>query len=184
MPMLKTVIALALAAAPAVALGALTEGKKAPDFTTTGAFAGKEYKLHLRDQLRHGPLVLYFFPKSFTGGCNAEAHAFSEAAADFKKLGVQVIGMSADDQPTLARFSTEKCQSAFPVATATPATIQAYDVRLQGKDGKDTGMTTRTSYVIAPDGKILYVYSNMDPTHHVENTMTAVKDWEAKHHRG
>ena len=179
MRMLKTVIAFAVAAAPAVAWGALDKGAKAPDFTTTGAFAGKPYTLHLKDQLRHGPLVLYFFPQSFTGGCNAEAHSFAEKAAEFRKLGTNVIGMSADDQPTLARFSTEMCQSAFPVATASPATIQAYDVKL-----KDTGLTTRTSYVIAPDGKILYVYSDMDASHHADNTMAAVKAWKAAHRRG
>jgi peroxiredoxin Q/BCP len=179
MRMLKTVVAFAVAAAPAVAWGALKEGAKAPDFTTTGAVAGKPYTLHLKEQLRHGPLVLYFFPKSFTGGCNAEAHSFSEKAADFKKLGAQVIGMSADDQPTLARFSTEMCQSAFPVATASPATIQAYDVKLG-----NTALTSRTSYVIAPDGKIIYVYSDMDASHHAENTMAAVKAWKARHRRG
>jgi peroxiredoxin len=180
MRMLKTVIAFALATAPAVALGALKEGAKAPDFTTTGAFAGKEFKLHLRDQLRHGPLVLYFFPKSFTQGCTLEAHAFSDAAPDFKKLGAQVIGMSADDEPTLARFSTQECRSAFPVATATPATIQAYDVKL--KEGMP--YASRTSYVIAPDGKIIYAYSDMDFKDHVANTMAAVKAWKAKHPHG
>jgi peroxiredoxin len=179
MRLLATVVAFAVAAAPAVAFGALQQGAKAPDFTTTGAFAGKPYNLHLKDQLRHGPLVLYFFPKSFTGGCNAEAHAFSEKAAEFKKLGAQVIGMSADDQPTLARFSTEMCQSAFPVATASPATIQAYDVKLG-----NTALTSRTSYVIAPDGKIVYVYSDMDASHHADNVMAAVRDWKAKHPRG
>jgi peroxiredoxin Q/BCP len=179
MRMPVSVVALALAAIPAAAFGALKEGAAAPDFATTGAFAGKPFKLHLKDQLRHGPLVLYFFPKSFTGGCNAEAHAFSEKAAEFKKLGAQVIGMSADDQPTLARFSTEMCQSAFPVATAAPATIQAYDVKLG-----NTGVTSRTSYVIAPDGKIVYVYSDMDATHHADNTMAAVRAWKAAHRRG
>jgi peroxiredoxin Q/BCP len=179
MRMLKTFVAFAVAAAPAVAWGALNEGARAPDFTTTGAFGGKPFALHLKDQLRHGPLVLYFFPKSFTGGCNAEAHAFSAASAEFKKLGAQVIGMSADDQPTLARFSTEMCQSAFPVATATPTTIQAYDVKLG-----TSGLTSRTSYVITPDGKIVYVYSDMDATHHAANTLAAVKDWKAKHKRG
>ena len=179
MRMIKTIVAFAVAAAPAVAWGALKEGAKAPDFTTTGAFAGKPYKLHLKEQLRRGPLVLYFFPKSFTGGCNAEAHAFSEKAAEFKKLGASVIGMSADDQPTLARFSTEMCQSAFPVATATPATIQAYDVKLG-----NTALTSRTSYVIAPDGKIVYVYSEMDAAHHADNTLAAVKAWKAARRRG
>ena len=180
MRMLKTVIAIAVAAAPAIAWGALDKGAKAPDFTTTGAFAGKPYSLHLKEQLRHGPLVLYFFPKSFTGGCNAEAHSFSEKAAEFKKLGANVIGMSADDQPTLARFSTEMCQSAFPVATATPATLAAYGVTLKGKDGRDTGLTSRTSYVIAPNGKIIYEYTAMDPSKHVENTMAALKAWKTK----
>src|SRR3569623_361998 len=106
---LAPALALALLASATVASAALKEGQKAPDFTTSGALAGKPYTLHLKEQLRHGPLVLYFFPKSFTGGCNAEAHSFSEKAAEFKKFGANVIGMSADDQPTLARFSTEMC---------------------------------------------------------------------------
>jgi peroxiredoxin len=76
------------------------------------------------------------------------------------------------------------CQSAFPVATATPATIQAYDVKLRDRQSKDTGLTTRTSYVIAPDGKIVYVYSDMDASHHADNTIAAVKAWKAAHRRG
>src|SRR4051794_12776907 len=91
-----------LALAPAAA--ALPVGAKAPDFTTTGAVAGKPFKLHLAEQLKKGPVVLYFFPKAFTSGCTAEAHAFSESIADFKKAGAQVIGMSADDLKTLHDF--------------------------------------------------------------------------------
>src|SRR5881398_3498936 len=111
--------AAALAAAPAFA--ALKGGTKAPDFTTTGAVGGKEVKLHLAEPLKKGPVVLYFFPKAFTSGCTAEAHAFSESIGEFKKAGAQVIGMSADDLKTLHDFSTKECRSAFPVATATSA---------------------------------------------------------------
>ena len=75
--------AIMLAAAPASA--ALQTGAKAPDFTTTGAVGGKAFKLHLAEQLKHGPVVLYFFPKAFTQGCTLEAHAFSDAAKDFKQ---------------------------------------------------------------------------------------------------
>ena len=82
----------ALASAPASA--ALPTGAKAPDFVTTGAVGGKAFKLHLAEQLRNGPIVLYFFPKAFTQGCTLEAHAFSEAAKDFRKAGARVIGMS------------------------------------------------------------------------------------------
>jgi peroxiredoxin Q/BCP len=168
-------LAFILALAPVAVWAALPEGAKAPDFTTTGALAGKLFHLHLHQQLGKGPVVLYFFPKSFTQGCTLEAHAFSDAAPEFRKLGAQVIGMSADDQPTLARFSTQECRNAFPVATATPETIRAYDVSL--KDHPP--LTNRTSYVIAPDGRILYVYSDLDYSKHVENTLKAVRDWKA-----
>lgn len=169
-------LALLLASAPLPASAALPVGAKAPDFTTSGALAGKEFRLHLAQQLRHGPVVLYFYPKAFTEGCTLEAHAFSVAAPEFRKAGARVIGMSADDLPTLKRFSVEGCRNAFPVATATPATIRAYDAVLAAKPE----LSNRTSYVIAPDGKILYVHSALDWRDHVKNTLAAVKAWRAK----
>jgi thioredoxin-dependent peroxiredoxin len=159
----------AVAASPSAA--ALPTGAKAPDFTTTGAIGGKEFKLHLSDQLKKGPVVLYFFPKAFTQGCTLEAHAFSEAAKDFKKAGARVIGMSADDLPTLQKFSVEACRNAFPVATATPDVIKAYDVSLKQKPG----LTDRTSYVIGKDGKIVFVHSDLNWSDHVSKTLAAVQ---------
>src|SRR4029453_5724049 len=144
---------------------------KAPDFTTTGAVGGKEFKLHLAEQLKKGPVVLYFFPKAFTSGCTAEAHAFSESIGDFKKAGAQVIGMSADALPILKKFSVEECRSAFPVATATPSTQRAYDVAW----AEHPGLTTRTSYVIARNGKIVMLHDDLDFSQHVARTLAAVK---------
>jgi thioredoxin-dependent peroxiredoxin len=158
-----------LALTPATA--ALPVGAKAPDFTTTGAVGGKEFKLHLAEQLKKGPVVLYFFPKAFTSGCTAEAHAFSESIGDFKKAGATVIGMSADDLKTLHDFSTKECRSAFPVATATPETQKAYDVAWAAHPG----ITTRTSYVIAKNGKIVMVHDDLDFSQHVAKTLGAVK---------
>lgn len=178
MRMLASLVAVAVAATPLTLWASLPQGAVAPDFTTSGALAGKPFKLHLKAQLRHGPVVLYFFPKSFTQGCTMEAHAFSESAAQFHKLGARVIGMSGDDYPTLARFSVEACRNAFPVATATAETIHAYDVPL--KEGSP--LTNRTSFVIAPDGKIVYAYSDLDWRNHVTNTLAAVRDWKAKRH--
>lgn len=168
--------ALALMLAPAAASAALPVGAKAPDFSTKGALAGKPFALNLKAQLKHGPVVLYFFPKAFTQGCTLEAHAFSEASEDFKKAGARVIGLSADDYPTLAKFSVEACRNAFPVATASPATIKAYDVVLAQKPE----LSDRTSYVIAPDGTILYAHSDMNWRDHVQNTLKAVREWKAK----
>lgn len=162
------------AAAGLVASPALAElpvGSKAPDFSTTGALAGKPFKLHLAEQLKHGPLVLYFFPKAFTSGCTAEAHAFSEAIGDFKKAGAEVIGMSADDLKTLHDFSTKECRSAFPVATATPEIQKEYDVAWAAHPG----ITTRTSYVIDKHGKVVMVHDDLDFSQHVARTLAAVK---------
>ena len=170
--MRKWLIGLVLAATAASPTGAaLPAGTKAPDFVTTGAVGGKAFRLRLADQLRKGPVVLYFFPKAFTKGCTLEAHAFSEAAKDFRKAGARVIGMSADDLPTLKRFSVEACRNAFPVATATPDVIKAYDVSLKQKPG----LTDRTSYVIAPNGRIVMVHSDLDWKEHVAKTLAAVK---------
>src|SRR5436305_14622491 len=161
--------AAALVAAPAFA--ALKVGEKAPDFTTTGAVGGKEFKLHLAEQLKKGPMVLYFFPKAFTSGCTAEAHAFSASIADFKKAGAQVVGMSADDLKTLHDFSTKECRSAFPVATASPQIQKAYDVAWAAHPG----VTTRTSYVIGKNGKVAMVHDDLDFSQHVSKSLAAVK---------
>ena len=163
---------------PAVA--ALAPGAIAPDFTTRGAVAGNVVSLHLAEQLKKGPVVLYFFPAAFTGGCNAEAHAFAEAVGDFRAAGATVIGMSADDVPTLQRFSAEKCAGKFAVASASPALIQKYDValgrQLQGRD-----ITGRTSYVIATDGRIAFVHNDLNPAEHVSSTLAAVRALHPRH---
>ena len=179
MRVLAAILAFALALAPTAAAPALPNGARAPDFRTTGALAGRPFRLHLGAQLRRGPVVLYFYPQAFTGGCTLEAHAFSEAADDFRRAGARVIGMSADDYETLRRFSVEGCRSAFPVATASPATIRAYDVAL----GDGTPRTNRTSYVIAPNGRIIYAYSDLDWRNHVPNTLAAVRAWQARQRR-
>jgi thioredoxin-dependent peroxiredoxin len=179
MRLLAAAAALALFLVPTAATPALPTGARAPDFVTGGALAGRPFRLRLRDQLRHGPVVLYFYPRAFTEGCTLEAHAFSEAARDFRRAGARVIGMSADDYETLRRFSVEACRNAFPVATASPETIRAYDVRLRA----DSPMTNRTSYVIAPDGRIIYAHTDLDYRNHVANTLAAVRAWRARQRR-
>ena len=169
--MRRLTLALALLVASQPIGAALPVGAQAPDFRTTGALAGKPFNLHLKDQLRHGPLVLYFYPKAFTEGCTFEAKAFADAMPEFRKAGARVVGMSADDLETLKRFSTEACRNAFPVATASPATIKAYDVVLKQKPE----LTDRTSYVIDKKGRIVMVHSELDGKDHVSKTLAAVR---------
>ena len=159
---------LAVVASPAAA--ALPIGAKAPTFVTQGAIGGKPFKLDLSEQLRHGPVVLYFYPKAFTKGCTLEANAFSEAMPEFKAAGARVIGMSADTIDTLKKFSVEGCRSAFPVARADKKVIKAFDVAIPV-----VGLSNRTSYVIARDGRIVMVHSEMDWKDHVSKSLAAVK---------
>ncbi len=156
------------------AAAALAPGAKAPDFTTRGAVAGTVLPVHLAEQRKKGPVVLYFFPAAYTGGCNAEAHAFAEAIPQFQAAGATVIGMSADDVGTLARFSAEKCAGKFAVASAGPKVVAGYDVAL-GKQMAGRDLTKRTSYVIDRQGRIAFVHDDMNPAEHVSQTLAAVR---------
>lgn len=176
--MKSPVIALALAAAfgSSSAMAALTVGAKAPDFTTRGAIAGKTFTVTLAHQLKRGPVVLYFFPKAFTPGCSAEAREFAENIDKFKAAGATVIGMSADPVDDLVAFSTKECAGKFAVASAGPDIIKGFDVALKMRPG----MTDRTSYVIAPTGRIAFVHSEMSYAGHVKSTLAAVEAMKAK----
>ena len=172
--------ALALSMSTA-ALAELPVGAAAPNFSARGALDGKDYAFSLRAALRRGPVVLYFFPKAFTQGCTLETRAFAEAHDQFAAAHATVVGMSADDLPTLKRFSTEECRGKFPVAAATPAIVRAYDVAMR-REGLPpaaaarlgSGLTGRTSYVIAQNGRITMVHSDLDYRDHVRLTLEAV----------
>ncbi len=164
-----------LAATPAFA--ALKPGAKAPDFTATAALAGNDFQFTLSKALKKGPVVLYFFPAAYTSGCTAEAHEFAEATPEFEKLGATVIGVTAGNVDKIKDFSKEHCRDKFAVAAASPDLIKSYDVSL-GIPLKP--VTNRTSYVIAPDGKVLLAYTDMNFAGHVTQTMDAVKAYKAK----
>ncbi|HTK35695.1 MAG TPA: peroxiredoxin [Caulobacteraceae bacterium] len=162
------VVSLALAA-PAFA--ALKAGAVAPDFTTKAALGGQEMTFSLKDALKKGPVVLYFFPAAFTPGCTAEAHAFAEATDDFKKQGATLIGVTAGNIDRVAEFSKVECRDKFAVAADPGRKISdLYDSKLAPKPE----WSDRTSYVIGKDGKIAYAYTDQNPADHVKNTMAAV----------
>jgi peroxiredoxin Q/BCP len=158
---------------------ALQPGAQAPDFTTEATLAGQPFKFALADALKTGPVVLYFYPAAFTKGCTVEAHEFAEATEKFKSLGATVIGVSHDSIDTLNKFSVSECRNKFAVASDLDKKIsKAYDANLF-----ITSYSNRTSYVIAPDGKIIYEYTALNPDKHVENTMAAVEKWKSEHAR-
>ncbi|HEY8888492.1 MAG TPA: peroxiredoxin [Gallionella sp.] len=158
---------------------ALNTGAIAPNFVTQASLGGKVFTYSLADALKKGPVVLYFYPAAFTRGCTIEAHDFADATGKYHALGATVIGVSHDDIEKLNRFSVSECRSKFPVAADPDQRImKSYDAILAAKPE----YANRTSYVIAPDGKIIYTYTDLQPDKHVENTLDALRKWSAEHH--
>lgn len=149
--------------------GHLEPGTRAPEFILQAAKGGAVQTVELRQLLAGGPVVLYFYPKSFTSGCTVEAYLFAERGAEFEHLHATVIGVSGDDIETQKRFSTQECQSAFLVASDPGLKVaKRYSAALA------LGFANRTSYVIAPDGTIVYSYASLDPSKHVANVLAAL----------
>ena len=167
-----TLLAIALPVFAAVGVG-----DKAPDFTAQATLAGKEFTFNLADALKKGPVVVYFYPEAFTPGCTIEAHDFAEATDKYTALGATVIGVSHDKIDKLDKFSVSECRNKFAVA-ADPdlKVINAFGAALPGHET----YANRTSYVITPDGKVIYMYTDMHPDQHVANTLKAIQDWKAK----
>ena len=156
---------------------ALDVGDAAPNFTAPAALGGKVYSFKLSDSLAKGPVVLYFVPAAFSVGCSIEAHEFAEAMGKFEALGATVIGVSSDDIDTLGKFSVQACQGRFPVASdSTQSVMKSYDAVMQTRPD----YANRVSYVIAPNGKVVYNYQSLNPSRHVEKTLAALKDWQTK----
>jgi peroxiredoxin len=169
---LASILLLLTLCAPSYA--ALDVGDAAPNFTAPAALGGKVYSFRLSDSLAKGPVVLYFFPAAFSVGCSIEAHEFAEAMGKFEALGATVIGVSSDDIDTLGKFSVQACQGKFPVASdSTQSVMKSYDAVMQTRPD----YANRVSYVIAPNGKVVYNYQSLNPSRHVEKTLAALKDW-------
>jgi thioredoxin-dependent peroxiredoxin len=180
---MRAAVALSLfgALVTGAALASLPDGAKAPDFTTQASLGGKEFTFSLAKALHKGPVVLYFYPAAFTKGCTEEAHQFAEATDKFKALGATVIGVSHDPIETLDKFSVSECRSKFAVAADPDQHImKAYDAVLPVKPD----LANRTSYVIAPNGTILFSLTDMNPGPHVANTLAVVEKYQSEHKKG
>jgi len=169
----------------------LAKGDAAPVFTAQASLAGSEFDFSLKKALAKGPVVVYFYPSAYTGGCDAEAHAFAELKDKFTAAGATIIGVSADDIQRLNKFSSDPqyCAGKFPVASDADGKIAAtYGLTISsGKAGiKDVqglelthGFIPRTTFVIDKEGKIVAVFSSqtdhISPTDHVEKSLAIVK---------
>ncbi|HJV59582.1 MAG TPA: peroxiredoxin [Albitalea sp.] len=153
---------------------ALDIGEPAPAFVTQAAVGGKVFNFSLAEALAKGPVVVYFFPAAFSIGCSIEAHTFAESIGKFEALKATVIGVSGDDIDTLAKFSVQECQSKFPVGTDnTKKIMTSFDAVMSLRPE----YANRISFLIAPDGKIVYEYKSLNPFNHVSKVLSALEEW-------
>jgi thioredoxin-dependent peroxiredoxin len=186
--MTRKLLAVAIFSAIGVpAMAALQEGARAPDFTTRASLAGKEFTFALKNARAKGPVVVYFYPAAYTGGCNVQARTFATNIDKFSAAGATVIGVSLDKIATLNQFSAdpEYCAGKLPVASDADGKI-ARSFELKVKDAsagiKDTrgmeidhGFAERTTFIVKPDGTIAATVGGVSPTENVEQALEIVQ---------
>lgn len=173
------------------AFAALKQGDQAPDFTARASQAGKEFEFSLKESLKKGPVVVYFYPSAYTQGCNVQARTFSVNQEKFAAAGATIVGVSLDSIQRLNQFSAdpEYCAGKFPVASDANGSIaKSFDLNIRQAAGvKDTkgaeidhGFAERTTFVVTPDGKVAATIGGMTPTENVMKALEAVQQLKSK----
>lgn len=169
------------------AQAALKPGDAAPDFRAMAALAGKTLDVQLQAALAEGPVVVYFYPAAFTGGCNLQAHAFAENLPRFTAAGATVIGVSGDGIERLREFSAdpETCAGRLAVASDADGRIaKAFDIALtetpagrKTTKGQDIthARAERTSFVVGRDGRVVATVGGLAPEANVDAALKAVQ---------
>jgi peroxiredoxin len=169
---------------PAVA--ALKAGDQAPEFTAQASLNGKAFTYSLKDALKKGPVVVYFYPSAYTNGCNIQAHTFALNKDKFTAAGASIIGVSLDSIERLNDFSADPnfCAGKFPTASDADGKI-AQEYQLKVKEGapglKDTrgveighAFAERTTFIVTTDGKVAATIGGLPPDQNVEQALQAV----------
>lgn len=150
-------------------------GTKAPDFKTTDQ-DGKKHKL---SEYRGGWILLYFYPKDDTPGCTKEACAIRDMMPDFKKLKLQVFGVSIQNEKSHKKFA-EKYDLPFTLLVDEDKKIvNKYGVWAKKKFmGREYMGTLRSSFLIDPKGKIAKIYENVKPEIHADEVLEDLKKFQ------
>jgi peroxiredoxin len=178
---------LLLTAVSVSAFAVLRDGDVAPDFKAPASRNGKTFTFSLQDSLAKGPVVVYFYPSAYTGGCNIQAHTFAVNYDKFSATGASIIGVSLDSIERLNEFSADPEYCAGKVAVASDSNGQIaksyqLNVREAVAGKKDTrgneighGFAERTTFVVTSDGRIVAAVGGVSPTENVEKTLAIVQ---------
>ncbi|WP_159585857.1 peroxiredoxin [Chelativorans xinjiangense] len=153
-------------------MAGLDKESEAPDFELPRDGGGS-----LRLSELHGkPVVLYFYPKDDTSGCTAQAIDFSARKAEFDALGVAIVGMSPDSQKSHDKFKAKHGLTIDLVSDPEKKVLEAYGVWVEkSMYGRKYMGVERTTFLIAPDGRVAQVWRKVKVPGHVDAVLEAAK---------
>jgi len=159
-----TVVKVTVFAASAPAVGSM-----APEFSLTSQ-EGKPVSLN---DYRGKWVVLYFYPKDFTSGCTIEAHNFQRDQAQYQQKNVVVLGVSVDSADSHKQFCTKEGLNFKLLADTDHKVSRAY--------GSLTNLgvvkfAARHTFIIDPEGKIVKVFTEVNPNKHSDEVLTALAE--------
>jgi thioredoxin-dependent peroxiredoxin len=150
----------------------LSAGEQAPAFE----LLDNEGNLHKLSDFKGQTIVVYFYPRDDTPGCTKEACSFRDAYADFREAGVEVIGISPDNEGSHSKF-INKYQLPFVLLSDPDHKVcDAFGAwGLKKMYGREYEGVFRTTFVIDPDGVIKHVFENVKPADHSQEVLEVVK---------
>ncbi len=148
-------------------------GQKAPNFT---ASAQNGNLVSLADFQSYW-LVLYFYPKDDTPGCTVEAKDFTEYEKEFSTLGAKILGVSPDSEKSHCKFIQKHNLAIQLLSDPEHQVCEAYGVwQLKKFMGKEFMGVVRSTFLIAPDGNLAYVWPNVKAKGHAQAVLDKLKD--------
>jgi thioredoxin-dependent peroxiredoxin len=150
----------------------LAVGTQAPEFATTD----QDGKMHALSDFQGKKVILYFYPKDNTSGCTKEACAFRDNFAQFRRLNVEILGVSIDSEKSHQAF-VQKYDLPFTLLADTDKRlVEAYGAwGEKSMYGKKYMGTNRVTYVIDETGKIAAVFPKVKPDTHADEILAVLQ---------
>jgi thioredoxin-dependent peroxiredoxin len=114
-------------------------------------------------------VVLYFYPKDMTPGCTIEAHNFQRDLSKFKADDAVILGVSVDTPDSHKQFCTKESLTFHLLADPDHKVVDEYGSMMEGHP-----LAARNTFLINPQGKIVKVWTKVDPQHHSEEVLEAL----------
>jgi peroxiredoxin Q/BCP len=152
-------------------------GSAAPDFTLPSQEGGK---ISLHDY-KGKWVVLYFYPKDMTSGCTIEAHNFQRDLDQYTAKSAVILGVSVDSVDSHKEFCTKESLTFKLLSDTSHDVVQKYGSLRTAtmQDGSTVAYANRNTFLINPEGKIVKVYTKVNPTPHSADILSDLTTMQA-----